>query len=651
MKIILEKLEIDFRKETVLIPFSKFNYFYGQMGSGKSSIARLIDYCLGGDLDMTPALQNEFNTACLYIKINDTTLSLERSINSNQLIASWKREDEDYKIVIPARQADGVVIPETEVEVVSDLIYHIAGYVPPKVRKSKIKEETELNRLSFRNLLWYCYLDQDNIDNNFFHLDKDAHIFKRNASRDVLRFIIGFHQELVAQLEMEVQEKNEKKRELKSAAQALKEAIKSTGIKSVDEIKEKISSLEEEKETISAKIEEIKNSDLNLRIPHGVETLRDTARKIDNKLDAIETSILELNQQIEKDEGYLHEITMLNVKNKRSVSARAVLFDVDFKNCPRCAQKLPHRDDLHCTLCGQEETLTNEQAEKEAEILKQDADDRIKELQGLIDRYRDQLSKMKIEHRELADKKNSIDNDINQRMKDYDSAYLSSILIREKRLSQINQEIDGLNEISRLPEKADELVKESIKLNAEEQELREELKEAREKAEADTSNLKKLEELFLDCLLQAKLPGITKTDTVDISSPWFLPEVSSVSSGDLATTSFANLGSGGKKTLFKACFSLAFHILSSENDAILPTFLIIDSPMKNISERENRTQFEGFHEFLYKLSQNELIDTQIILIDKEFCAPPKDLDIDLTVRHMMPDSEEYPPLITDYRGL
>jgi hypothetical protein len=235
-------------------------------------------------------------------------------------------------------------------------------------------------------------------------------------------------------------------------------------------------------------------------------------------------------------------------------------------------------------------------------------------------------------------------------MKDYDSAYLSSILVREKRLSQINQEIDGLNEISRLPEKADELNKEAIKLNAEEQQLREELKEARDKAQADTSNLEQLKKLFLDCLLKSKLPGIESSDTVAISAPSFLPEVSSESSGDLATTSFANLGSGGKKTLFKACFALAIHILSSKNDAILPTFLIIDSPMKNISERENRAQFEGFHEFLYRLSQNELLDTQIILIDKEFCSPPEDLDIDINARHMMPDSEEHPPLITYYRG-
>lgn len=650
MNIYLNKLDIDFSKDSVTISFDDFNYFYGQMGSGKSSIARLIDYCLGGNLDMTPALQSEFNSVSLSLNINGVPLSLERARDSNQLIASWEKDKEKFQIVIPARKSDGVVIPDTDIEVLSDLLYHLAGYTPPKVRKSKTKEDTELKRLSFRNLLWYCYIDQENIDSTFFHLDKDAHIHKRLASRDVLRFIIGFHQEIVAELEMEVQEKNDKKRELRSAAEALKEAIKSAGVKSINQINEKINSLEEEKLTISEEISAIKENDLKDSIPHGIESLKEKARRLDKKIESIEQGIAEVNQQIEDDRNHLHEITMLSVKNKRSTSARAVLSGVDFKSCPRCAQELPERNTTICNLCGQEEVDSKDEVENQIDVVEQDADDRIKELKNLIKRYKDQLSNMKIQRRELKQRKKEIDTQINHQMEDYDSAYLSAILVREKRISEIDQEIEGLNELSRLPDKAQELLDKSVRLHSEEQKLREELKEAREKAESDTSNLEILQNLFLECLVESKLPGISDNDRVQISAPWFLPEVISPRSGELATTSFANLGSGGKKTLFKACFSLAIHLLSTRTEALLPTFLIIDSPMKNISERENREQFEGFHKFLYKLSQEELLDTQIILIDKEFCEPPEELNIEVNSRHMMPDSEENPPLIPYYRG-
>src|SRR5690606_14092609 len=121
----------------------------------------------------------------------------------------------------------------------------------------------------------------------------------------------------------------------------------------------------------------------------------------------------------------------------------------------------------------------------------------------------------------------------------------------------------------------------------EEQQLRAQLKKARENAERDTGNLTLLKKLFLDCLLRAKLSGFYPDDAVEMNPPNFLPEVSSAGGGDLAVTSFSNLGSGGKKTLFKCCFAVAVHRLASQIGALLPTFLIIDSPMKNISEREN----------------------------------------------------------------
>jgi len=37
---------LTFRKAHERIELADFNYFYGQMGAGKSTIARLIDFCL-----------------------------------------------------------------------------------------------------------------------------------------------------------------------------------------------------------------------------------------------------------------------------------------------------------------------------------------------------------------------------------------------------------------------------------------------------------------------------------------------------------------------------------------------------------------------------------------------------------------------------
>jgi hypothetical protein len=99
------------------------------------------------------------------------------------------------------------------------------------------------------------------------------------------------------------------------------------------------------------------------------------------------------------------------------------------------------------------------------------------------------------------------------------------------------------------------------------------------------------------------------------------------------------------------------HRLAVQVGAPLPEMLIIDSPMKNISERENREQFKGFYNMIYQLKADELKDTQFILIDKEYTPPLRELKVRVNNRHMKPNDPSDvsgdrvdPPLIPYYRG-
>jgi hypothetical protein len=280
----------------------------------------------------------------------------------------------------------------------------------------------------------------------------------------------------------------------------------------------------------------------------------------------------------------------------------------------------------------------------------QDLESRVGELTELISMQESQLHKIERHLREMVDEKAIVDSELTRVSKDYDSAYLSIMLETEKRLSALQQKLLDLNKLEVLVQRIAELSQKGQTLAVEEQKIRSKLKDARGRAERDTQNLDRLKKLFLDCLLRAKIPGFFPDDIVEMKSPHFLPEVTSADSGDLAVTSFTNLGSGGKKTLFKCCFAVAVHRLAVEIGAMLPTLLMIDSPMKNISERENRAQFEGFFEMLYELCNSELNDTQFILIDKELCPPPAGFQPRFYARHMTPDDDNNPPLIRYYRG-
>jgi hypothetical protein len=187
VKFTLKSLDLNLRRGDERLSLHGVSYFWGQMGAGKTSIARLIDYCLGGDIELTPAMQNEFVAATLQLCLKNGDLSIERPRDSDVVVARWGAGDDAYQAAVPARAASGEVIPGTGVEVLSDLVFWMSGITPPRVRRSKLRQDSDLGRLSIRDLLWYCYLDQDEIGSSFFHLDERAHPFKRLKSRDVLR--------------------------------------------------------------------------------------------------------------------------------------------------------------------------------------------------------------------------------------------------------------------------------------------------------------------------------------------------------------------------------------------------------------------------------------------------------------------------------
>jgi hypothetical protein len=96
------------------------------MGAGKTSITRLIDYCLGGNIQLTPALQSEFVAATLSVSLLKGDLEIERSRDADTIIARWGSGDGAFQVAVPAREAKGEVIPGTGVEVLSDLIFWLS---------------------------------------------------------------------------------------------------------------------------------------------------------------------------------------------------------------------------------------------------------------------------------------------------------------------------------------------------------------------------------------------------------------------------------------------------------------------------------------------------------------------------------------------
>jgi hypothetical protein len=426
--------------------------------------------------------------------------------------------------------------------------------------------------------------------------------------------------------------------------------LRDVGVESELEIQGRVREFREAAERITEEIRGMRQQTVADRTTeHAADRLKLSAQSLSQRLGSLDDAISELLDAKDRDSRHLHEIETLSLKFRRSLSARTVSSGVVFHSCPRCTQLLPDRSDDRCYVCGQPELDEVDNSADDA-LVQRDIKSRTDELRDIIRRHDASLARLSKEKEALELEKRRVERELNEASQRFDSAYLSSMLVRERERSALLQQADSMEAMSRFPQMLEAQRQKVNDIQAQEIGLRARLREAREAAEKDATNLNSLKELFLDCLVRSEVPGITPNDSVEISPQTFLPELHSPGVADTTVASFATLSSGGKKTLFKCCFAVAMHRLAVQVGAPLPEMLIIDSPMKNISERENREQFKGFYNMLYELKAEELKNTQFILIDKEYTPPKRELRLRVRNRHMKPDDPEYPALIPYYRG-
>lgn len=648
MRLRLKKLHLDLRKSIERIDLQGTVYFYGPIGSGKSSIGRLIDYCLGGSYEWTPALQAEMVSAALELSINDVPLTLHRDKDSNQVVATWQEDNETLQVLIPAKTGTNEVLPNLGVVVLSDLLFYLAKEEPPYVRRRKGRPDERLERLSFRDLFRYCYLDQTGMDSVFFRLDSENHAI-RAKSVDALRYILGYRTEQVAEMESRLQEVREQRLALLSGAQALAKALIDAGLDDINAYDLKIESTKAEidRARVAAEMARQQRSPA----PHAVEQLREQARRLAQEQIALEQASLDIDFRIVELERHTNELQMLSVRFQRTATARMVLGGVDFSSCPRCTQTLPKREAGLCLVCGQPEHITEAVGVLDETVVNEDLRARQAELKETLTRMRAQKRAVVLRAGEIASERSAADRALDIRMKEYDSAFLSQALQHERALATLEQRLDAMLRYRKLPDVLREQQAQAEALKIDEAELRTALEAAKKWAFSDRKNIELLGELFLDCLLRAKFPDVRPNYRVEIDPATFYPRIPLGSDDAIVVLSFDNAGSGGMMALFKTCYALALHrVCSRSGESRLPPLLIIDTPTKNVSSVENPEVIASFYRLVYELAAKELVETQFVIIDNEFNAVPEDIQLPMSIRHLVKGDPKNPPLIPYLEG-
>lgn len=645
MNIKFSTLTLQCRQGIEVIRFSpQISFFHGQISAGKSSIARLIDFCLGGNLEWTPALSQELVSVKLSVRIRESDVEFTRDAEeSHQVNVSWQNMDKGSSrrsVLAPIEtSSDSPPVWSDNIFNLSDLIFYFLGITPIKVRRSKTDPNSSLVRLSFRDIIWYCYLEQDHLDSEFFWLKNS---FRKFKSRDVMGFLVGFYSERLSELEILLDDIKLQRTDKLETAKKIRTFLQEFGYASELEISNQIGSTQIELR--NAYTEESLLREYPTEGTHFADELRNRLRGLEKELANEEQTLWDMNERIAEQEALRAELLSTKSKLARAESASSILSGVTFESCPSCGRSLNNNFEVdRCRLCGRHTTDLDRSGESD-DLMRKDLTSRIDELDDSIERHKKARKKQENSVNQVKQNKKALDRRLTEELANYDSAFLSRSRELERRIAMIEERIQYLNNILKMPKALAELEKEADELVAKELQVQRQILQEKGGLTSADQYIQKIEEEFLHSLLKVGVPGVRIGDRVEINRTTWIPSITS--SDEETRYDFYNAGSGGKKTLLNVCYALAIHKVASENNLPLPTFLIIDTPMKNIGEEVNEDIFVSFYKYLYDLASSSLTDTQFIIIDKGYIPPETD-NINVFERYMAPNHN---PLIPYYRG-
>ncbi|NBO15406.1 MAG: hypothetical protein EBV20_09780 [Betaproteobacteria bacterium] len=640
MKIQLIQLTVRTRRTAELIEFApQVTFLHGPIGRGKSTVARLIDYCLGGKLEQTPAIQHEFLSAELVLILGTSRCFLERSADDSQGVrVSWRTGAGQTESLHAPLTAQESPILGGEVFNLSDLLFWLCDVHPIKVRKRTRDPDSDLVRLSFRDIWWYCYLDQTHLDSSFYKLEDP---FRRRKSQDAMRFFTGLYSDRLNQLEQEYFRIVDAQRAKREAVAQIRTFMSPFGWSTDIDLDSELAATEEALRNSEAQHAQLERS--RSATTHPTDALRAELRHLGSEIEMIRVAIADSERTVAEQVALRAELITAKVKSERVEQAGRILEGIAFIRCPECGTDISDRPHFHdrCRLCGSDAN-PELQSSVELEALRKDLNERIDQIAESISRRQRELARSQRQLAQLNVRKQTLDSQLQVELSRYDSAFVESIRGVDREIATYTERIRSLRRLQLMPRAITEVEEEAGAQQGVIDRLKSELAVERERLKFADENIRAVAVEFKRVLLAISFPGISDEDEVTLDPRNWQPTVTHQDQD----WGFWDTGSGGKKTLFNVCYALAVHRVGIERSLPVPNLLIIDGPTKNISDDENPELIRALYDEIYKLAAKAKI--QFVLIDSDLVRPV--VVINTFIERRMAGKPDAPSLISYYVG-
>ncbi len=594
------------------------NIIYGDADTGKTSIIELIDYIFGyKKFSYYNEIERSVKHAEMEVELNGASFVIKRDIFESKTPVevyrcSYEELDDHYPEFYSTSR-------NSTLNNYSDFLLRELNLPNIDVKQSPSKDVSKMVSLSFRDIMKYCHINQDDVGSkNFLDLNNPV---VRIKNKETFKYIYNLLDLQKTLLHAEIATASTERKSLESKLEMIAEFLRETEISAANDLNDQYDSIEEQEDSLNHQLnklnDDLSGSNENLR-DYG-DIVKELEYQVNRHKDSIKTS----EGNVEKFTHLKYEYESDISKLKGMLNAQKILGEEEkvLSNCPIC-ENIFEMDNIK----SQFDFVDNSSISLD---LKQ-AKSRIKVLNVSI-----------MEERKKIENNSS---DLKKYLADLNKA---KNILENNAIKELSPKLafrDGLiSELSKLQERKSKL-KEFLKINNKYSNINKAIKKVdellsklKEKLEELETTSPSMQDVFsrLGTILDLYLKKVNiknRTD-VSISEKTFMPVI--------REKEYIDINSGGLRTIASIGYLLTLFTDSLNNSLNLPRFLMIDTVGKYLGKTQDKyieetdleldadeyiadpNKYKHMYDYMLDIS-NEMEDKglkhQIILVDND--VPP-----------------------------
>lgn len=616
-RLILNKLILVGRDKNYVVPFSMgLNIIYGDSDTGKSSILNIIDYLLGAsEVFLYDEIEIHGKYGLLELKLNDKIYTIKRDIfNPKSYIEVYHSSIDQMEGVFPKEYGSSFA-KEGPAGFFSDFILEALNISLVKLKQAPTKADSKMSSLSFRDILKFCILDQDDVGNKDILDQKNPAVFVKN--KETFKFLHNLLDSQITELQEDIAEKTRIKNEITQQFTIVSSFLRDARLETSEFLEGKSQKLSEELKVLDNEILQLTYS-MKSNSDHDNE-LREIIVSKQSHLDSLSLSKMyketQLDQNLRLKRDYQQDI------DKLSASVEVI-------------KKRPNHEEhlVHCPVCDNElkaskfNELFSQYDSSSIELEIKSLKNRFKEVSFLIERDRESILDIIEEINSISAEIIKAKDMLDLKTSEFVSPFMSQRDLLNTRRGEINEEIKRTDYLIKLRKQLNELANRTDVLTEQISQLNTRMTALIEGAPSVEGVLGSISDLLNEFL--TFIP-IRNPYGIGISDRTFLPVV--------RDRDYSKLTSGGLRTLVSVGYIISLLKNSLTSDTNYPSLVMIDTVgkyigktkakyLENTNQSEDKLEgvndpekYKNIYSYLSSLSDeySESYDFQVIIVDND----------------------------------